>query len=265
MVKRIIITLLFALLTNNICYAGWTDLLQNTVDTFNSSNETYRDPYKNLSKYRNPYMAENSNPVVIELFAGLKSDSSIIEVVNTFKKFNSVTSIKLGYDDCEYYSHACYKKSTEIDFKNLSEDKIYETLANFLSTSKFQEIELYNAKIDIPKRKLHITVQKIYKDGIPYGVSIDFEPCAGYLYLYPSKVYQDSNGTAYPYIITNIVVGSFNDMSTQNIVREKYGKSHIEHEYSNMEYYLGVNDKYQKLLNKWHIEENKKLDSGIKF
>lgn len=247
MIKRLIIVTLFTLMIHNVCYAGWFDLLQDTVDVISSPNNSYRNSYNN---------ATSANPRVIELFAGLKSDSSIIDVVNTFRKFDTVTNIKLGP-----------RKGEHINLKDISntDDKIYDTMVNLLSTSNFEQVDLYSDKVNMPKRELSIIIEKIYKDGIPYGIIVTLKPCAGYYYLYPTKVYKDKNGTVYPYIITNIFVSSYYDKDTESIIREKYGRAHLEHEYNNEDYYNAINEKYQKLLNKIHVEENKKLDSGIQF
>ncbi len=243
MIKRMVTVLLLTLMINSICYAKWTDVLQNAADIISPN------PYKNF------YNALDTNPQVIELFAGLKSDSSIVDVINTFKNIDTVTTINLG------------SKYPNINFKNIpnTDNKIYETLANALSTSNIQSIELNNKKVNMPTKKFSVFIEKIYKDGVPYGVKIDFEPCAGFYYLYPSKVYQDSTGKVYPYVITNILAGSYNDMDTEQIVREKYGKPHLEYNYDNSKYFYAVGDTYQKFLNDKHVQENQKLDSGLKF
>ena len=241
MIKRIVTVLLITLMVNSICYAHWTDVLQNTINTISP------DPYI--------YNTLDTNPRVIELFAGLKSDSSIVDVINTFKNIDTVTTINLG------------SKYSNVNFKNIpnTDNKIYETLANVLSTSNIQSIELSNKKVNMPTKSLSLYIEKIYKDGIPYGIKVDFKPCAGYYYLYPSRVYQDSAGKVYPYVITNILVGSYNDIDTEQILRERHGEAHLEYNYDNSTYYYAVGDTYQKFLNDKHVQENKRLDSGIKF
>jgi len=144
----------------------------------------------------------------VEFFGGLNPDSSIVEVINTFKNINSVTKITSSYLKCTgpYNQYCTY--SGKIDFKNIPTDSthVLNTIGTMLASRPKTSIDLGNSIGSMPKDDITLHISTIYIESIPFNVEVTLRPSKGYYFYNQPNILKGASGTGYPYAINTIVL-----------------------------------------------------------
>ncbi len=198
---------------------------KNEVENTNSTTEgiVQEDDYK------------ETNIADIVFFGGLKPDSSIVDVINTFKKYDSVTNIELRYND-----KTIADNDIVVNFKNKASDNltISKYLEKFIPDGFYiqrynQKVEDYTTMISFMNGQqgrmtsltsgVELYINKMYIDGIPFTVRADFVPSEAFYSMYPEKVLVGpTKHIAYPFIIERLVFDTDNyNNAVQDIAKEK--------------------------------------------
>ena len=177
--------------------------------------------------------------VEVNFYGGLKPESTVLDVINTFKKNEGVTSIKLGYRSNPGtgggYFMPLKVNGSEVNLKTTYCDKA--TLTKYLQSlipigNYAQTITLPNGitskMVHADGYVLELQINKIYINSIPMTVEVLFRPSSGYYCFNTDKVLKGANGIAYPYLIETITMKTNQyDNLSQSLVY-KYGKSVID-------------------------------------
>ncbi len=174
-------------------------------------------------------------PVEVSFFAGLKPDSSILDVINTFKNYESVTNIKVSFG-----GKVISDKNKPINFKTAYCDKatiskyLEQTIPDGLYSKRYGEkMADYTKPVDLISGTqgkiigvtdpIYIDIDKMYIDSIPCSVQVKFILSEDFYSLYPNKVLIGATKKyAYPYIIETIAFKTdFYDKTVQGIAQQK--------------------------------------------
>lgn len=219
--KKIMIFLLCIIFLPTIweCATNWEKVSTEVKEEINKENSI-------KSKEENKPVSVNNNRVFKESFFGnLKPDSSILDVINTLKKYDSVTSIEFGYRDPVF--RPIKKYGEPINFKNSNLDR--KTLLDYLEKfpQKHETIYQKNAtkgkiySTDLSNTFPCIVVKTIYVENIPFEFfEINFKSAPGFYALYQEEVMKSNKtGIAYPLLIDYIDMSAYsnNDLTKKLI------------------------------------------------
>ncbi len=207
--------------------------------TSQSSTETITAPTNNSSTI-NDESASNvqetlQKPVEISFFGGLKPDSSILDVINTFKKYDSVTNIKVAFggkvisdnnQPVNFKTAYCDKATMSKYLEQTIPDGLYNKRYGYKMDDYTKLVDLINGKkgkIIGLTDKIYINIDKMYIDGIPCSVEAKFTLSGEFYSLHSEKVFiGPTKHIAYPYIIETITFNTdFYDKSVQGIAEQK--------------------------------------------
>ena len=230
----------------------------------------------------------NNQPIEVSFYAGLKPDSSLVEVINTFKKNAGVTKIDLGYyERSGPYLQIMTFKSCNKNLKNVPTDatSILNIVGNLLSSSAKNNVQLNNGTGIMVNEDLYLQIEKIYLDGVPFSVEVKLVPSAGYYLSHTNKVLKGASGKAFPYVIETIKMFTDQyDNTTKNLVYsrreniynqyvQKYGENcekflsihssytNMEITYKNYDYINELEDKYSNFVTNRSIQQTEKFNS----
>ena len=210
--KKILILVLASLLySSNICmaetnmydvFSGIRNSVQAISDINKLKNEITNKPVENVTKQVETTVQDNASaivenneaqedveeqimnqPVEVSFYAGLKPDSSLVEVINAFKKNAGVTKMDLGYyERSGPYLQVMTFKSCNKNLKNVPTDatSILNMIGNLLSSSLKNRVQLQNGTGIMVNEELYLQLEKVYLDGVPFKVEVKFVPSAGY-------------------------------------------------------------------------------------
>lgn len=315
--RKISILILTSLLcSSNICiaetnmydvFSGIRNSVQTISDINKLKNEITNTPIKNdtkqaesINQYEKIPVVENNviqqqaeekninQPVEVSFYAGLKPDSSLVEVINAFKKNSGVTKMDLGYyERSGPYLQVMTFKSCNKNLKNVPTDatSILNIIGNLLSSSIKNRVQLNNGTGIMVNEDLYLQIEKIYLDGVPFSVEVKFVPSAGYYLSHANKVLKGASGNAFPYVIETIKMSTDKyDNATKNLVYskreniynqyvQKYGENYadflsihrsdtyMEITYKNYDYINELNYKYNEFATNRSIQQTEKFNS----
>lgn len=212
---------------------------QPQIQTPQSQTETKTAPTNDSSAITNEPTSNvqdlQQKPVEVSFFAGLKPDSSILDVINTFKNYESVTNIKVSFGE-----KVISDNNKPVNFKTAYCDKatmskyLEQTIPDGLYNKRYgYKMDDYTKLIDLTNGKqgkiigltdnIYINIDKMYIDGIPCSVEAKFTLSGEFYSLHPEKVFIGPNKhIAYPYIIETITFNTdYYDKSVQGIAEQK--------------------------------------------
>ncbi len=315
--KKILILVLASLLySSNICmaetnmydvFSGIRNSVQAISDINKLKNEITNKPVENVTKQVETTVQDNASaivenneaqedveeqimnqPVEVSFYAGLKPDSSLVEVINAFKKNAGVTKMDLGYyERSGPYLQVMTFKSCNKNLKNVPTDatSILNMIGNLLSSSLKNRVQLQNGTGIMVNEELYLQLEKVYLDGVPFKVEVKFVPSAGYYLTHTDKVLKGASGNAFPYVIETIKMFTDKyDTTSKNLVysksaniynqyKQKYGENHgefltihssdtdMEITYKNYDYIRELNYKYSEFATNRSIQQTEKFNS----
>lgn len=184
-------------------------------------------------------IASAPTQVEVSFFGGLKPDSSLVDILNTFKKYESVTDIQVAYSGTPIKENG-----NNINFKTKNSDKatiskylektipdgFYDKRSGYKIEDYTKIVNLANGKKGKTTKKIgdyiYLRINKIYINSVPCEVRIELIPSIGFYVFNPEKVIVGpTKQIAYPYIIKRITLDSgMYDDSAQTIAQNNKNK-----------------------------------------
>lgn len=193
-------------------------------------------------RYADMKREEERQVLVQTMFGGIRQESSIVDVINTLKKMDTIKNIQIGY--YEYYGPymqlSTFKKGNK-NFKTSPSDatSILNTIGNLLSHWHRSTATFHTGQGQYIDTPIYVIADKIYIENIPFDVMVKFKPSAAYYYVNPSKVLKGASGTIYSYVLDDFaLIYEPKDITGQSLIRANGGKI-----------VKAYNDKYGDLIN----------------
>lgn len=175
-----------------------------------------------------------AQPVEVKFFGGLNPDSSVVDVINVLKKYESIKTIHIRHVMEQKY---ITQNDINVNFKTAYLDKatLAKYLESFIPTELINkrygyvmadytgQIDLANGasgKILTTRPQIMIEADTIYLENIPFSVEVYFQLSNEYYGLNPEKTIVGANKkVAYPFLIERFVMRAHNDAPSAQLVQ----------------------------------------------
>ena len=236
----------------------------------------------------------------VSFFGGLKPDSSLVDILNTFKKYESVTDIQIAYsgtpikengNNINFKTKNCDKTTISRYLEKTIPDGFYDKRSGYKIEDYTEIINLANGTKGKTTRltgDITLRISKVYIDSVPFEIFIYLEPYKEFYAFYPEKVIiGQTKQIAYPYLIKQMIFQTDKyDKSVQTIAKNNeqkilnryikkynldysYCNDHIELylnpleiNYLNFPYLRELETKYNNFKANLTIRESQHLDSS---